>query len=347
MGGDFGPRLVVPATLAALRRHPQLQVLLLGEGDDFVAQTRTLEPTLAARITVVECGRSVTGDDKPSAVLRRKLDSSQSQALAAVAAGRADCALSAGNTGALMAFGLYHLGTLDGIERPAICTALPTVDGSLYMLDLGANIEASGAMLHQFALLATLLAQAVGQRSQPQVKLLNIGSEVGKGLPHVLDAAARLQADPLIHYGGFIEGDQLYDDGCDIVVCDGYSGNLVLKTSEGLVKMVSQLARQLLVRSRWVKLPLLLIAGTVRKLFARFNPGRYNGAFLLGLNGLVIKSHGSANQRAFEFALNNAVAACQNQLLSRVQEALYTSRTPAAQAADSARPSRHSVSIEE
>ena len=325
MGGDTGPRLVVPAVIALLQRQPSLQVLLLGEGDDFAAQCKDIPSQLAARVTPQFCGPSVAGDDKPSTAVRRKLDSSQSQAVYAVAKGQAVCAVSAGNTGALMAFGLYHLGTLDGVDRPAICTTLPTIDGSIYMLDLGANIEASGAMLHQFALLGSLVAQTVGQRPSPTVKLLNIGSEVGKGLPHVLDAAERIDADERIHYAGFIEGDQLFEDGCDVVVCDGYTGNIALKTSEGLAKMVTQLTRQLLARSRWVKLPLLLIAGRVRKLFARLNPGRYNGAYLLGLNGLVVKSHGSANQVAFEFALENAIAAVNSQLLSRVASALQQS----------------------
>ena len=327
MGGDTGPRLVVAAVITFLKRHPSAEVLLFGEGDEFAAHYNNIPSTLAVRATMWLCGGSVAGDDKPSTAVRRKLDSSQSQAIAAVSQGRANCAVSAGNTGALMAFGLYHLGTLEGVDRPAICTTLPTVSGSIYMLDLGANIEASGAMLHQFALLGSLLAQAVGRRQSPRVKLLNIGTEVGKGLPHVLDAAERIGSDKRIHYVGFIEGDQLFEDGCDVVVCDGYTGNIALKTSEGLAKMVAQLARQLLARSRWVKLPLFLIAGRVRKLFARFNPGRYNGAYLLGLNGLVVKSHGSANQTAFEYALDNALAAVNSQLLSRVESALQQSCT--------------------
>lgn len=322
MGGDFGPRLVVPAVMAALQRRSSLEVLLFGEGESFAAATAAIPPQLLSRITVVECGGSVVGDDKPSAAVRRKLDSSLSRSVAAVAEQRADCVVSAGNTGALMAFGLSHLGAMAGVDRPAICTALPGISGSTYMLDLGANIEASAALLHQFALLGSLLAASVGQRSEPTVKLLNIGSEAGKGLAHINAAAELLGADPRINYQGFIEGDQLFEDGCDVVVCDGYAGNIALKTSEGLVKMVAELVRQLLASKRWLKLPLLLIAGAVRKLFARFDPARYNGAYLLGLNGLVIKSHGSANQRAFECAIDNALEALDSRLQSRVEAAL-------------------------
>ncbi len=330
MGGDFGPRLVVPAVIAALQRRAGLSVLLFGQGDSFAEAIAAIPPSLQSRTTTIECGSSVAGDDKPSAAVRRKLDSSLSQAVAAVAEQRADCVVSAGNTGALMAFGLYHLGALAGVDRPAICTALPGISGSAYMLDLGANVVASAAQLHQFALLGSLLAATVGQRPEPAVKLLNIGSEAGKGMAHINAAAELLRTDTRINYCGFVEGDQLFEDGCDVVVCDGYAGNIALKTSEGLVKMVAELARQLLASKRWLKLPLLLIAGAVRKLFARLDPARYNGAYLLGLNGLVVKSHGSANQRAFECAIDNAVEALDSRLQSRLEAALKQA-APAAQ----------------
>lgn len=330
MGGDYGPRVTVPALAAVLRRHAQVSALLFGYGEELDSQLDSLnnDPILQ-RITRRDCSCLVENHEKPSAALRKKRESSMSQAVLAVAGGDADCAVSAGNTGALMAFGLLHLRTLPGIDRPAICTAIPTTQGRTYMLDLGANLECSAVHLQQFALLGTLLAREIDGIASPTVRLLNIGEEENKGHRYLADAAALMAADDALNYRGYVEGDGIFQGVADVIVCDGFAGNVALKTSEGLAKMVSQMFRDTFAHSWMARLAALMMIGPIRRLRARLDPALYNGAHLLGLNGVVIKSHGSANQSAFESALEVALQAAHHQLPKKILPLLAKDRQPA------------------
>ncbi|WP_461482398.1 phosphate acyltransferase PlsX, partial [Porticoccus sp.] len=225
MGGDFGPRITVPATLEILRQQPRLRVVLFGDSRQIQAALDNTGDSFPGRLRVQHCTQSVAMDEKPSSALRHKRESSMWQALQLVAQGEAQACVSAGNTGALMAMSLFQLGTLSGISRPAICTRVPTSRGFTYLLDLGANLECSARQLYEFALMATLAAASEAEPG-PRVGLLNIGVEAIKGRQEILDAAELLKGDPDINYMGFVEGDALFTGVADIVVCDGFSGNV-------------------------------------------------------------------------------------------------------------------------
>lgn len=315
MGGDQGPRVTVSALLESLAHHSNVDALLFGDRDQLATQLKNCsDKSILSRIEVRHSDCSVTNTDKPSAVIRNKRDSSMGLALQALANSEADAFVSAGNTGAIMALGLYYVKSLPGISRPAICTAIPTSTGRSYVLDLGANLDCSAEQLYQFALLGSMMAAELDGIDSPVVRLLNVGEEDNKGHAYIQDAAALLENEPLVNYCGYIEGNGIFEGGTDVVVCDGFTGNATLKTSEGLVTMVISLFREAVGNSWLAKLALLLVKKPLLKLRAQLDPAIYNGAYFLGLNAVVVKSHGGASEKAFGHALDVAIDAAEHNL---------------------------------
>jgi glycerol-3-phosphate acyltransferase PlsX len=317
MGGDHGPSITLPACRAFLDSHPQARLLLVGRTED-------LSGFAHARAQVVAATEVVGMDDAVEVALRKKKDSSMRVAIAQVKEGAAQAAVSAGNTGALMAIARYMLKTLDGIDRPAIATALPNkVGGSTTMLDLGANVDCTAQHLLQFAVMGSALVSALGGGNNPRVGLLNIGEELIKGNELSKSAGDLLRTAAAagdLNFVGNVEGDDIFKGVADIVVCDGFSGNVALKTAEGLASMIAQFLREEFGRNVLTKAAAVAAYPVLKALKRRMDHRRYNGAALLGLRGLVFKSHGSADAVGFEHALARAYDAARNQLVARVQE---------------------------
>lgn len=322
MGGDAGLPVTIPAAVEFARQFPDTQLLLVGLADQIEAALAGHRHVPRDRIEIVPASEVVTMDDPVEVALRRKKDSSMRLAAQAVKDGRADACVSAGNTGAWMAISRYVLKTLDGIDRPAIATSLPNQLGSATtVLDLGANVDCTAEHLLQFAIMGSALAQALDHRESPSVGLLNIGEEVIKGNEVVKEAAELLRGSQLNFYGN-VEGNDIFKGTVDVVVCDGFVGNVVLKSIEGLAKMLSGVIREEFKRN-W----LTLLAGAfslpvIGRLRKRVDNRRYNGAALLGLRGVVIKSHGSADVYAYGFALQRAREAVVSKLLERTARAV-------------------------
>ncbi len=306
MGGDHGPEVTVPAVARILQRHIQLRVLLIGDSATLKAQLERDSPKGSERITVVHASQVVAMDDPVNVALRNRRDSSMRVAINQVREGRAHAAISAGNTGALMAVSRFVLKTLPGIDRPAICTAIPHEQGQCHMLDLGANVDVEPEHLLQFALMGAALSRAVEGLEYPRVSLLNIGEEAIKGSETVKQAAEKLQTHPVLHYQGFVEGDGVFKGEADVVVCDGFTGNVALKTMEGVASMLGTMIREEINRNLFTRLAGLFSLPWLRNLKQRMNPQRYNGASLLGLDGIVVKSHGGADVEGFTSALEVA-----------------------------------------
>ncbi|MCL4738630.1 MAG: phosphate acyltransferase PlsX [Burkholderiaceae bacterium] len=324
MGGDHGPAVTLPACKAFLQSHPQAELRLVGSAE-------ALAPAAGwARCTRVVATEVVTMDDPVEVALRRKRDSSMRLAISQLRAAdraeapAADACVSAGNTGALMALARYLLKTLDGIDRPAIATVLPNRRGGYTtVLDLGANVDCTPEHLLQFAILGSALVAAVEGREEPTVGLLNIGAEAIKGSETIKAAGELLRAADAagqIRFHGNVEGNDIFAGTTDIVVCDGFVGNVLLKTSEGLAAMLSDFIREEFTRSVFTKLAALVALPVLRHFKRRVDPRGYNGAALLGLRGLVFKSHGSADAYAFEHALARAYDAARNRVLDRVHD---------------------------
>ncbi len=307
MGGDHGPSVVVPAALRALSEFKQLKLILVGDRDAVAEQLQQQGVEPSAALQIHHTSQRVEMDDLPSHALRQKKDSSMRVAINLVKCGEADACVSAGNTGALMATARFVLKTLPGISRPAIISALPTMHGHVHMLDLGANVESDGDILFQFAVMGSVLTQAVDGVERPRVGLLNIGEEEMKGNESVKLAARRLAATNSINYIGYVEGDDIFKGNVDVVVCDGFVGNIALKTAEGVAKMISHYMKQGFQRTLWTRLAALVAMPVLRWLRAKIDPRRYNGASFVGLQGIVIKSHGGADVLAFETAIKEAV----------------------------------------
>ena len=321
MGGDHGPSVTLPACREFLARHPEAELILVGAPAALEAAQRW------ARCRVVAASEVVTMDDPVEVALRRKKDSSMRVAVKQVkpddtGVAAAQACVSAGNTGALMAVSRYVLKTIDGIDRPAIATVLPNQrDGYTTVLDLGANVDCSAENLLQFALLGSALVGAVDGKENPSVGLLNIGEEAIKGSETIKAAGELLRAAGergLINFHGNVEGNDIFTGVADIVVCDGFVGNVALKTSEGLAAMLAGFIRQEFSRSPLTKLAALVALPVLNRFKHRVDHRRYNGAALLGLRGLVFKSHGSADAFAFERALERAYEAARHDLLARV-----------------------------
>lgn len=331
MGGDFGLPVTIPAAVKFARQHPDTRVLLVGLATPIEAALAGLRDVPRDRLDIVPASEVVTMDDPVEVALRRKKDSSMRLAAQAVKDGSADACVSAGNTGAWMAISRYVLKTLDGIDRPAIATSIPNQTGrATTMLDLGANVDCSAENLLQFAIMGAALSQAVDRRENPSVGLLNIGEELIKGNEIVKEAADLLRASPLNFYGN-VEGNDIFKGTVDVVVCDGFVGNVVLKSVEGLAKMLSGFIREEFKRN-WLTLLVGMVATPVlNRLKHRVDNRRYNGAALLGLRGVVIKSHGSADAYAFGFALQRARDAVLSKLLERTAQTIAQINQPAHQ----------------
>lgn len=322
MSGDFGPRVAVPAAMQALERFPFLEIVLIGRTDEVQAYAL---PHLRSRYSILHCENALSSGVDVKETLRSKLPNPMSIGLNSLKTGDVAGFVSAGNTAALMTLSLKLVGCFGGIKRPAICAQLPRQDGSFFLLDCGANLSASSAQLHQFALMGSALAKRTENLRSPRVALLNVGVEQLKGSSTVKKAAAQLEEDERINFVGFVEGNQLFDPVADIVVCDGFVGNVALKTTEGLALHVKDRLLQSMSKG-WRRLFAPLTSLLVHQVTNWLNPRRHNGASLLGLNEVVVKSHGSANQEAFLSAIDCAVREVQTQLPSQIESLLALQR---------------------
>ena len=305
MGGDVGPHVTVSAALHIVKRHSDLKLILVGDKEKIEHTMQELGGMVGDRLLIEHASQVVGMDELPSQALRGKKDSSMRIAINLVKEGVADACVSAGNTGALMATARFVLKTLPGIDRPAICTTLPTMKGHTHVLDLGANVDSSADHLFEFGVMGSVLTLAVDNNPKPTIGLLNIGEEEIKGNERVKEAARLFQQSEL-NYIGFIEGDGIYLNPADVVVCDGFVGNVMLKTTEGVAKMFAAQLKNEFKRNIFTKLAALLSLPVLRNFRKRFDPRAYNGASLLGLNGIVIKSHGGADDYAFGKAILEA-----------------------------------------
>jgi len=317
MGGDFGPRSIVQASIACLSATPSLHLTLVG-------QPSQLEPLIAShptvdrvRLTITPASEIITMDERPSQALRGKPDSSMRVALQLLRDDKVQACVSAGNTGALMALSRHVLKTLPGIDRPAMVAAIPTQRGYCQLLDLGANVDCSAEHLFQFAVMGAVAAEALGV-VRPRVALLNVGTEDIKGNQQVKLAATLLQQARGLNYIGFVEGDGLYRGEADVVVCDGFVGNILLKSSEGLATMIAARIEALFKQSLASRLVGALALPLLKRLQADLAPARHNGASFLGLQGIVIKSHGSAGVEGFQSAIARALIEIQENLPERL-----------------------------
>lgn len=317
MGGDHGPAVVVPAVLEFLRHDPECAAILVGRESELTPFLAHADGVPAGRWSVQHASEVVDMHDPVATALRVKKDSSLRVMANLVKEGRADAAVSAGNTGALMAVSRFVLKTLPGIERPAIATALPTLRGHSYVLDLGANVDCAPEHLLQFGIMGAMLVSALEHKERPTVGLLNIGEEDIKG-NEVVKRAGELLKESGLNFIGNVEGDDIYKGTADVVVCDGFVGNVALKTSEGLARMISTFLRQEFARNPLTRLAGLFAMPVLKSFKARVDPRRYNGASLLGLKGVVVKSHGSADSFAYRHALEQAAEAARQKLPEKI-----------------------------
>ena len=319
MGGDHGPSVTVPACFDFLEATPNARVVLVGMPAPLEAALAKARPHLRERITVRAATEVVDMDEPPADALRRKKDSSMRVAINLVKDGTADACVSAGNTGALMAIARFVLKTLPGIDRPAIASQLPTKTGDTLVLDLGANVSCTADQLVQFAAMGSALVSAVDGIERPTVGLLNIGEEDIKGSDVVKQVAELLKASTLNFYGN-VEGDDIFKGTTDVVVCDGFVGNVFLKTSEGLARMLGDFLKEEYTRGALSRLAAAISLPVIKRFRKRVDHRRYNGAALLGLRGIVVKSHGSADRLAFATALQRAATEARHGLIERIGE---------------------------
>ncbi|ARG97481.1 phosphate acyltransferase PlsX [Legionella micdadei] len=320
MGGDHGLKIVIPACVRAARHNPDLKLLLVGDQNQVNAHLKKLGVAQNNQFSVVHASEVVAMDELPSHAMRNKKDSSMRVAINLVKEGRAQACVSAGNTGALMATARFVLKTLPGIDRPAIIAELPTARGRTRVIDLGANVDSCAEHLFQFAVMGSALIQAVDKKPKPKIGLLNIGVEEIKGNDQVKRTAHMLAECSLMNYVGYVEGDHFYSGDVDLVVCDGFVGNVALKASEGLAKLMLSLLKESFSRNFLTKFAGLLALPALGHLKKRMDPARYNGASLLGLNGIVVKSHGGAGELAFQYAIEEAMLEVKNNVVDLVRE---------------------------
>ncbi len=318
MGGDYGPEVVVPAAVDCLGRNPKLSLILVGD-EVVLKKTVAGKANFGDRLTIRHASELVEMHESPSKALRGKKDSSMRVAINLVKDNVADACVSAGNTGALMAISKFVLKTIPGIDRPAIIGIVPSLHGHTHVLDLGANVDCSAEHLRQFAIMAFELVKAVENIPNPKVGLLNIGEEEIKGNEQVKQAV-KLIADSHINFIGFVEGNDIYTGDVDIVVTDGFIGNVALKSSEGLAKMISVALKQAFSENLLTKLAGVIALPVLRAFRKRFDPRQYNGASLVGLRGIVVKSHGNADRVAFAKAIDIAVLEIENAVPERIGE---------------------------
>jgi glycerol-3-phosphate acyltransferase PlsX len=330
MGGDHGPSVTVPAAVSFVRSHPDAELVLVGLEEPIRAQlkrAKVVDAREIAALTVVPASEVVEMDDSIEVALRKKKDSSMRVALNLVKEGRAQCCISAGNTGALMAVSRYVLKTLAGIERPALATVMPNRKGYSTVLDLGANVDCEPQHLLQFAEMGHALVSAVDGKERPTIGLLNIGEEAIKGNEVIKRAGELLRASTLNFYGN-VEGNDIYKGTTDVIVCDGFVGNVALKASEGLAQMLIEMIKEEFARSWMTKLMAVLAWPVLARVKNRVDYRRYSGAALLGLRGLVIKCHGSGDAYAFEWGIKRGYDAVKNGVQARLTQAMEDNAAP-------------------
>ena len=321
MGGDHGPHVTVPAALQVLKQESELNIVLVGLSDAIEAELRALGASAGPRLRIHHASEVVAMDESPQSAMKNKKDSSMRVAINLVKSGEAHACVSAGNTGALMATARFVLKTLPGIDRPAIASTLPSQQGMTYMLDLGANADCTPEQLLQFAIMGAMLAACVEHKERPTVGLLNIGSEDIKGNETVKLAGELLRASHL-NFCGNVEGNDIYKGTVDVVVCDGFAGNVALKASEGLAQMMGRFLTAEFKRNLLTRLMGLIAMPVLKAFKRRLDPRRYNGASLLGLRGIVVKSHGGADSFAFRHAIETAAEEARSGVLRRITEQL-------------------------
>ncbi|SDX11885.1 phosphate acyltransferase PlsX [Marinobacter mobilis] len=318
MSGDRGPKVAVAAALDAVRENEALSIILVGNQAELEALLQEGHP----RITISEAVDVIRMNERPSHALRHKQNSSMAVALRLVRDGEAQGCVSAGNTGALMAFGRSIIRMYPGIERPAITKLIPSLRGKCHVLDLGANVDASAENLYQFALMGSLMASAVSGLTEPRVALLNVGEEEIKGNEQVRLASHMLAQSDTVNYIGYVEGSDLFRDVADVVVCDGFVGNIALKTGEGVAGLLIELLEQAFSRGVYGRLVGWLARPMLGRLLRLMDPARHNGASFLGLQGVVIKSHGNANERAMLAAIRQAAREVTMEVPRRINDRL-------------------------
>lgn len=320
MGGDHGLSVVIPACIHATKKNPKLHILLVGVQDKVTAALKQQGALSSRQLTVVHASEVVSMGELPSFALRNKKDSSMRVAINLVKEGKAQACVSAGNTGALMATARYVLKTLPGIDRPAIISELPTIKGKTWVIDLGANVDSCAEHLFQFSVMGSALIQAIENKEKPKIALLNIGVEEIKGNDQVKRTAHMLEQCSVMNYVGYVEGDQFYTGDVDLVVCDGFVGNVALKASEGLAKLLITLLKESFNRNWLTKLAGLVALPVLKHFKNRIDPSRFNGASMLGLNGIVIKSHGGTNDIGFQHAIEQAVLEVESNVVDLVRD---------------------------
>ncbi len=337
MGGDRGLSVTVAASRLALAQHPELRLILVGDEAKIREELAASKTAQDSRISLQHASEVVEMHEAPSKALRNKKDSSMRVAIDLVKEGRAQACVSAGNTGALMATARFVLKMMPGVDRPAIISAIPSIAGHPHMLDLGANAECSAEQLFQFAVMGAALASAEDGIERPRVGLLNIGEEEIKG-NDVIRQAAALISNSGLNYIGFVEGDGIFFNAADVVVCDGFAGNVALKTGEGVAKLIYQFIKEEFTSNLWHRIAAVAAYPALKSLARRIDPRHYNGASLLGLNGIVIKSHGGADALSFANAIRIGLLEVEKNVLSRISSLMAAALTarPAVQAAVSA-----------
>ncbi len=321
MGGDGGPKVIVPSIKNFLENNNDVFIELYGKGSEIEEHINNFDSNLSGRFEIIHTDEKVLSSDSPSHALRHKRKSSMSLAIQSVQDKKAKACVSAGNTGALMAISKYILGTLDGIERPAIETMLPTINGHTHVLDLGANVDCKAEHLYQFAVMGSVLAMLLDENVNPTIGLLNVGAEVIKGNIQVKEAHKILNNSNL-NYIGFVEGNDIFCGNTDVIVCDGFVGNIALKASEGIIKFISSKLKDEYTKNILAKLAGLSSSKVLKSFKATVDPRRFNGASLLGLKGIVVKSHGSADSFAFYNCLKIALKEAKQDIPYQIEKKL-------------------------
>jgi len=321
MGGDNGPHIIFPAVLNSLQQTPHLHLILCGPLAIMSSWFNQQSSDIQQRITLSDCTQVVEMDEAPAHALRHKKDSSMRRVLDLVNDNQADACVSAGNTGALLAMAYYVLKTLPGIDRPALISLIPSVNnGKVYLLDLGANLHCNSEVLFQYAVMGSVLAEQVGHISQPRVALLNVGAEEIKGNDQVKQTAILLKQSPSINYIGYIEGNDIFSQKADVIVTDGFVGNIALKSWEGLANFIIQEVKSASKRNLLYKLVAKIAKPVLRSMFLRMKPDQYNGASLIGLRGIVVKSHGNASSEAFLYAIREAMQQAEMRVSDKIKD---------------------------
>jgi glycerol-3-phosphate acyltransferase PlsX len=321
MGGDFGPSVTIPASLKILKKYENISIVLVGIADDITKILKKKKSLNHPRITIHNATQIVGMDELPQSALKNKKDSSMRVSINLVKEGVVDACVSAGNTGALMATARFVLRMLPGIDRPAISSELPSANGTTCMLDLGANADCTPEQLLQFGIMGSILTNVLHKKNNPSIGLLSNGSEAMKG-SEVVKKSAELFRNSHLNFHGNVEGDDIFKGTTDVVVCDGFTGNISLKTTEGLAQMMANFLTLEFKRNFLTKISALIALPVLKRFKKRLDPRRYNGASFLGLNGIVVKSHGGADEFAFVHALETTISESENDVISKIKNQL-------------------------